>query len=351
MRFADLLVNIYRQNGQVIMKAPSAYVSRIYGLPAVARKYFAYIDKLLLFPASLLLSARSFDLVHIADHSNAFYAFCFPRGRCIVTCHDLLAVRGAMGDAAASCDSSPIGIWLQRLIMAGLRRASAVIFDSQATFRDFQRLIGTPIRQRHAVIPIPLNAPFSPDPQAFALTTAEEAQLPQEPYLLMVGSALPRKNRALALQLLECLGPDSHYQVVFAGAPFTSTELTFHKNHPLGSRLLSITRPSHALLNRLYCQAHALLFPSFAEGFGWPLVEAQTCHCPVIASPTTSIPEVAGDGALYAEPTDVVSFAEHVRTLEDPTERARLLALGLSNTRRYAADVVGDAYRCFACQL
>ena len=139
--------------------------------------------------------------------------------------------------------------------------------------------------------------------------------------------------------------------MVFAGAPFTSSEQAFHNNHPLGSRLLSIPRPTHALLNRLYCQAHALLFPSFSEGFGWPLVEAQTCCCPVIASTTTSIPEVAGDGALYAEPTDVASFASHVRALEDPTERARLIALGLNNTRRYDADVVAEAYRRFAFQL
>jgi glycosyltransferase involved in cell wall biosynthesis len=113
---------------------------------------------------------------------------------------------------------------------------------------------------------------------------------------------------------------------------------------------MSITHPSHALLNRLYCQAHALLFPSFAEGFGWPLVEAQTCRCPVIASGTTSIPEVAGDGALYANPTDVDTFAAHVRTLEDPAARANMIHRGLANLHRYDLEVVADAYRLFAIQ-
>jgi glycosyltransferase involved in cell wall biosynthesis len=102
------------------------------------------------------------------------------------------------------------------------------------------------------------------------------------------------------------------------------------------------------LLNHLYCSAHALLFPSYSEGFGWPLLEAQTCCCPVIASPTTSIPEVAGDGALYADPTDVQSFATHVLALEDAAERNRLIALGQDNTRRYDPVVVRDAYRLFA---
>jgi glycosyltransferase involved in cell wall biosynthesis len=316
----------------------------------VVRKYLAYIDKLLLFPIWLAWNARSFGLVHIADHSNAFYSFCSPRSRCVITCHDLLAMRGAMGDASAACDASPIGIWLQRLIMAGLRRAGAVVFDSRATYEDFQRLIGKPVLQRHAVIPIPLNAPFSSDPHAFSLKTVEEVQIPAAPYLLMVGSALPRKNRALALRLLEWLGAASPYTVAFAGAPLSEAEQAFRGSHPFGHRLISIERPSHALLNRLYCQAHALLFPSFAEGFGWPLLEAQTCHCPVIASTSTSIPEVAGEGALYAEPTDVAGFADHVHALNDPLVRNRLIQRGLANTRRYAPEVVGEAYRRFAFQ-
>ena len=351
IRFASLLVSIYGVCGDVTLKSPRAYFPLLSGLPPFVRKYLAYIDKLLLFPLSLLLSSRSFNLVHIADHSNAFYAFCFSRQRCIVTCHDLLAVRGAMGDPAASCESSPIGILLQRLIMAGLRRADAVVFDSSATLYDYQHLTGIAgDSNKYAVIPIPLNAPFTPDHQAFRLSSVERAQVPDQPYLLMVGSALPRKNRALAIKLLIALGADSDYRLVFAGAPLTDSEQAFQRTHTLGSRLISVSGPSHSLLNLLYCQAHALLFPSFSEGFGWPLVEAQTCCCPVIASTTTSIPEVAGNGALYAEPTDVDTFATHVLALECPSERERLIRLGLTNIQRYDTVLIGAAYRSFACQ-
>jgi glycosyltransferase involved in cell wall biosynthesis len=350
IRFAHLLVSIYQSHAQVRLVPPPVLAARLPGLPRLARKYIAYVDKLLFFPLWLTLRGGSFDLVHIADHSNAFYSFCFPRWKSIVTCHDLLAVRGAMGDRSSACETSPIGIWLQRLILAGLRRAGAVAFDSQASYQDFKTLLGNPPRQRHSVIPIPLNAPFTADPNAFPLTRAEQSLMPEEPFLLMVGSALPRKNRILALRLIEQLGQESPYRVVFAGAPLSEDEQLFRGTHPLGERLLSIERPSHALLNQLYCRAHALLFPSFAEGFGWPLVEAQACHCPVIASPTTSIPEVAGQGALYANPTDVTAFAAHVHSLEDLEERVRLIRLGLSNTRRFDPDVVGEAYRRFAFQ-
>jgi glycosyltransferase involved in cell wall biosynthesis len=348
--FADLLHSFYEDTCLVKDVAPPVFAAGLPGLPVIVRKYLAYFDKLVLFPVWLNLQARSFDLIHIADHSNAFYSFFCPRGRCLVTCHDLLAVRGALGDTTAACRPSPIGIWLQRLIMAGLRRTDALAFDSQATYIDFLELIGTRLFQRHKVIPIPLNAPFSPDPSALMLSLEEVAQIPPDPFLLMVGSALPRKNRTLALNLLEHLGTFSPYQVVFAGAPLTETEQAFCATSPLGGRLVSIPHPSHNLLNHLYCSAHALLFPSYAEGFGWPLVEAQTCCCPVIASNTTSIPEVAGNGALYADPTDVYSFATHVLALEDAAVRNRLIALGQDNTRRYDPVVVRDAYRRFAFQ-
>ena len=350
IRFARLLVSFYKPFAEVYLAKPPVLIARLPGLPAVVLKYLAYIDKLLLFPLWLALRSHSYALVHIADHSNAFYAFCCPAKRCIVTCHDLLALRGAMGDPSVACEASAIGIWLQRLIMAGLRRPGSVVFVSQASFSDFQRLVGAPPGQRHAVIPNPLNAPFTSDLAAFELCPEEQRLMPAAPFLLMVGSSLPRKNRLLALRLLLELGSDLPYVVVFAGETLAPADQAFIAKNQLTNRAHSVVRPSHALLNHLYGRAHALIFPSLAEGFGWPLLEAQACGCPVIASTATSIPEVAGDAALYAEPHDVNIFASHVRALEDPALRARLIRLGERNLRRFDADVISRAYTTFAQQ-
>jgi glycosyltransferase involved in cell wall biosynthesis len=348
IRFADLLVRIYRPMAQVQLIRPPVLVTRLPGLPPLARKYLAYIDKLLIFPLWLTFRAKNVDLVHIADHGNAYYSFFCTQKKCIISCHDLLMMRAVRGDNTVGCNPSAIGFLLQRMILAGLRHSGSVAFVSQASYNDFQRLGGGPPSQLHAVIPLPLNAPFTSDAAAFDLSKAEQEFLPTGPFLLMVGSAQPRKNRALALQLLNWLGIVSPYRLVFAGAPLESAEQVFRDTHPLGERLVSIPSPSHGLLNRLYCKAHALLFPSLAEGFGWPLLEAQACNCPVIASTTTSIPEVAGNAALFADPNDVATFANHVRTLEDPVERARLIKLGRDNLSRFAPEVVSDAYRRFA---
>ncbi|MCP9929765.1 glycosyltransferase family 4 protein [Cyanobium sp. AMD-g] len=351
LRVARLLVRVYDRNGQSVKLAcPPVVLARLPYLPLVAKKYIAYVDKLFLFPLWLWLRRRRFDLVHIADHSNAFYSFCLPRSTTIVNCHDLLAVRGAMGDPSAACEPSVIGLWLQRLIMAGLRRAGAVAFISKATSDDYLRLIGCPAGQRHAVIHLPLNAPFLPGADGLLLATREKAKLPSFPFLLMVGSALPRKNRSLALKLFSRIAASTSFHLVFAGERLSAVEQAFRDSHPYGSRLLSIVAPSQALLNVLYCQAHALLFPSLAEGFGWPLIEAQACGCPVIASTTTSIPEVAGDGALYADPYDVALFAEHVIALENPSQRAELIQLGFANVARFTFDGFSQATSAFALQ-
>jgi len=347
-RFAQLLVSFYQPLAEVDCIKPPALIAALPGLPPVARKYLAYIDKLLLFPTWLALRARSCQMVHIADHSNSFYSFFVPRNRCIVTCHDLLAVRGAFGDPGVACEASPIGIWLQRLIVAGLKNTGGIAFDSQATFNDYLLLAGSPQSQRHAVIPIPLNAPFTANADTLELSENERQLIPSDPYLLMVGSALPRKNRILALRVLLELGVTSPYKLVLAGAPPSPEEHTFINVHQLAGRVRLVVRPSHALLNYLYCRAHVLLFPSLAEGFGWPLVEAQASNCPVIASNTTSIPEVAGPAALYSDPHDVATFAHHVRSLESPALRKRLICQGHENLRRFDHELIRSAYINFS---
>ncbi len=349
-RFAELLVRIYQPQAQVDLIYPPVVVSRLPCVSPLVRKYLAYVDKLLLFPFFLLFRAIRADLVHIADHGNAYYSFfCNPK-KCIVTCHDLFMMRAVRGDATLACHPSAIGFLLQRLIMAGLRRAAALAFVSHVTYDDFKSLGGGRIDQRYAVIPNQFNAPFTSDLATFALSELERGQLPLGPYLLMVGSADPRKNRALALRVLERLGPCSSYRLVFAGDPLTAFEQLFRDTHLLGDRLVSIVRPSHSLLNHLYCQAHALLFPSLAEGFGWPLVEAQACGCPVIASNTTAIPEVAGPAALFADPQDVDAFVSHVRSLEVPVLRSRMIRLGYQNKGRFTPEVLSDAYWRFVFQ-
>ena len=83
--------------------------------------------------------------------------------------------------------------------------------------------------------------------------------------------------------------------------------------------------------------ATALVFPSLYEGFGLPIVEAQALGCPVIASDRASIPEVAGDGALYFDALDPAQAVALVRSLDAGT-REGLVQRGHANVARYTWD-------------
>lgn len=350
IRFSSLMKSVYSKYGSVCIVSPPVFLTRLPFFPKKFKKYLAYIDKLIIFPPYLLVSSYFFDLVHIGDHSNAFYSFVCPSKRTIITCHDLLAVRAAMGDDTVACESSFLGPIFQFLVMTGLRHTKAIGFDSKATFLDYLKLGGSPHSQNHKVIHIPLNASFVSDPILLGQNELN-FELPKTPYLLMVGSAQPRKNRKLALQLLESLGPTGSYNLIFAGEGLTDSEVTFKKSSKFGCNLFSVVSPSHELLNFLYCNAHALLFPSISEGFGWPLIEAQSSGCPVIASTATSIPEVAGRAALYALPNDVDMFKHHVIKLEDIVIRNRMISLGFENLNRFDLDTFTCKYLELASSL
>ena len=103
-------------------------------------KWFGYVDKFLVFPRKLKKRIRSgVSLVHICDHSNATYVADAKQLPVVVTCHDLLAVRGGLGEDT-DCPASFTGRLLQRWILHGLRRAEFVACVSRATMTDAERL-------------------------------------------------------------------------------------------------------------------------------------------------------------------------------------------------------------------
>jgi alpha-1,3-rhamnosyl/mannosyltransferase len=86
----------------------------------------------------------------------------------------------------------------------------------------------------------------------------------------------------------------------------------------------------------LYGAASVFAYPSLAEGFGLPVLEAMACGAPVLTSDVSSLPEVAGGAARLVDPLDVDALRDALRgLLEDPDERERLRGLGL----RRAADL------------
>jgi alpha-1,3-rhamnosyl/mannosyltransferase len=94
---------------------------------------------------------------------------------------------------------------------------------------------------------------------------------------------------------------------------------------------------SDAELGSLYSAAHVCVCPSLYEGFGFTVVEAMACGAPVVCSRATSLPEVAGQAALYFHPHDPQEMAiQLVRAFSDGALRASLIEQGRQNLQRFS---------------
>lgn len=114
------------------------------------------------------------------------------------------------------------------------------------------------------------------------------------------------------------------------------------------NRVIQIVKPSNPELEALYSSAFALIYPSRAEGFGWPIIEAQACGCPVVCSDQTSVPEVAGDGAIVCAVEEHEAFAQAILQLTDPIYRKARIKSGNENLLRFSLDrMIADYLRIY----
>ena len=377
-RFARMLDAGLRADGvRTEWVVPGAWFGRLRAGSTGLGKWLAYVDKYLIFPQVLRRRVRGLaegGTVHIADHSNAVYVPAARRAghRVLVTCHDLGAVRGALGEDT-DCRATRMGKVLQAWIARSLGEADGIACVSTATREDVARLIR---RRDGSRVPTwlvlnGLNAPYQRREVGSAewreageiasrkvrrAVTVEEGKKGAEktdekegcaPFVLNVGSSLNRKNRDGVLRIfarVKDAWPEG--KVVFAGEALTPTVRELARELGLAERVVEVVKPSDAELEALYNRATCLLFPSKFEGFGWPAVEAQACGCPVLCSDAGSLGEVVGESAFVRDWRDEEGFAgEVLRLAGDEAARARWTELGLRNAERFGAEAMVERYR------
>lgn len=318
---------------------PEAFFGNFSGVGAFMTKWLGYIDKYLLFPRRLKrkLAGAAPSLVHICDHSNAVYVDRIKGIPTLVTSHDLLAVRGAIGDET-DCPASFTGKFLQRWILSGLRRATAIACVSRATCADAEQLV----RQegdhpRLHVITLGLNYPYRKlaDDERVARLAKILGLSAQLPFVIHVGSNLRRKNREGVLRIFARCKSDWNGRLVIAGDALSPSLRSLAEELGISDRIVEVLEPSSEELETLYNSATALLYPSRFEGFGWPIAEAQACGCPVICSDRGPLPEVAGDAALIHPVENESEFAADLLRLTNPAERAQWSQKSLHNAQRF----------------
>ena len=336
-RFAEMLRGELTILGHdVHLLRPRAVAAQVgSGTPTVG-KWFGYLDKYVLFPPALTDAARWADIVHICDQSNAVYLPHVMDKPHIVTCHDLMAIRGALGEDT-DCPASPLGKVLQRTILERLKRAQVIACDSTKTREDVERLTGQ--ASNTCLVHVGLNYPYCRlgDDRSKALLEGIPGLSAGVPHVLHVGSSEPRKNRAGVVRIFSKIAGRFPGQLVFAGEALSTDALSEARELGLTERIVQVVKPSNPVLNALYCRAHALLFPSKAEGFGWPVIEAQASGCPVVCTSIEPLLEVSGGAALFNDFADEEGFAASLIKLNEAPARASYMKRALRNAQKFSA--------------
>ena len=314
-------------------------------------KWFGYLDKYVIttiyfFIKVLIHKLTQINCVyHICDHSNSIYISLFPLNKILVTCHDVLAIRGALGFKDAFCEASGFGKILQHFILKNLKKNINIAFVSQNTKNQFIALRTNHFQNKYQVIYNGLNADFKKlEIEEVNKLIQKYSSFPTQKYILHVGSNLTRKNRVLLVKMIYELRDNYDGLLCFAGQKPDNHLLQLASDLKVNNRICFIQNPNHELLNLLYNQCDAFIFPSLSEGFGWPIIEAQTCGRPVICSNIEPLPEIGGNGVITANPFNEVDFANSFLLLKDTLFRANLIQKGIENAQKFATNKMVNNY-------
>jgi glycosyltransferase involved in cell wall biosynthesis len=221
------------------------------------------------------------------------------------------------------------------LLREAVRRAARIITLSKYTADQLAFHCGV-VREQIRVIPAGVDLPERVlDPQERQREREQLVGAGNE-MVLAVGAIQTRKNTLNAVRAVASL--PANYKLVLAGGNGYGSEAVydFIRSSGLESRVKLLGYVTDHRLRLLYQAAGLFLFPSLEEGFGLPVLEAMAHGVPVVASATSSLPEVGGDAALYVDPRNPEDMAEKIRRgIEDADLRTGLTERGLARARLF----------------
>ncbi|ERT04472.1 glycosyl transferases group 1 family protein [Lyngbya aestuarii BL J] len=225
-----------------------------------------------------------------------------------------------------------------------IRHASAYISISENTASDLVKCFSGISPEQVTVAHCGVSPVFSLNSQADINQFKMKYGI-TKPYFILVGAGSNYKNAGLFFQAFAQLYSKQGFEIVCTGGSslWLSTEYRQFTSgcvvHPL--------QLSDEELSIAYSGATALVYPSLYEGFGMPVAEAMACGCPVITCKNSSIPEVAGEAAIYVNETDINAMANALCEVQKPQVRRQLIETGLQQAKKFSwqkmADIVSSA--------
>lgn len=277
---------------------------------------------------------RDADLLH----SPAATGPLMFKGRHVVTIHDTIEF------------STPLPslrdpkTWSMRLYSRAVQRRLArscdrIITDSHYARVQIEKLFGTK-PGKVEVVYLGVEAQHTPPEPAESVSLVGES-IGARSFLLAIGSIAPRKNIKRLLEAYRALpGTLRETALLVVVCTHRSVRLKLERSAAalgISDSVRFLEAVSDTELVRLYQAARLFVFPSLEEGFGLPPLEAMACGTPTIASNTSSLPEVLGDGALLVPPQDTNDLRDAIEAvLIEPNLASELRARGLARSSQFS---------------
>jgi len=275
------------------------------------------------------------DLLHIPAFAPGFR----KAKKQVVTVHDLIVKLFPQ-------NLSPVSrlYWADWLPKQAVK-SDHIIVNSECTKRDLIRFYRVPepkITVTHLCVSERYHTPVSPEDRR---RVREHYRIP-EPYFLSVGTLEPRKNLPRLIEAYAAFkkreGREVPRLVLTGLLAWGSSEVKARiarEGLVLGRDVILTGYVPAEDLPPLYGEAEAFIFPSLYEGFGLPVLEAMTVGTPVIASRTSSLPEVVGRGGLLIDPLSVNEMVEAMRIFRsDKGKREALRKEASLQARKFSQE-------------
>lgn len=198
------------------------------------------------------------------------------------------------------------------------KETSHIIADSYSTKDDLIDLLHVPGEKITVIYPS-VHLPYTE-----GVRTVHPEGV-HKPFILTVGKIEPRKNIRRLIAAFHQAQLDN-VELVIVGSQGWSSNQQSTMNYQQSNHIKFLGYVSDDKLRQLYQSALFFIYPSLYEGFGYPIVEAMSCGCPVAASNTSSLKEIAQDAALLFDPKNIDAIAHALTTLTNNTELRKILA-------------------------
>jgi glycosyltransferase involved in cell wall biosynthesis len=345
-----LSLGMFSRGHQINVWRPKPYLTKL-PVGKAAKKWLGYIDQYVLFPIVLryrINKCSKETLFVFTDQALGPWIPTLKHKKHIVHCHDFLALQSAKGIIPENL-TGWTGKLYQKFIQRGFMAAKNFISVSNNTDVQLNRYIKHS-EVNTAVVYNGLNQMFVPINQKYARANiSKEIGISVDSgYFLHVGGNQWYKNRRGVIEIYNAWRHKSKIilPLLLVGESLSSELKEAMSKSKFKDDIYILSQKENEFINLAYSGATLLLFPSFAEGFGWPIVEAMVCGCPVITTNEAPMTEVGGTAAYYIErrpinQDEVPIWTAHVADVITKImqlsdfDRQLVAEAGLQNARRF----------------